>query len=115
MAQETCLNCYRKHVATAMVFEDEATIGNGYPLHKWLAVGELNAAEKEVAKDFPLLSQITRQHRIAYQEEGIPVPTLELIELANQLEDSEEKAKESIPEPINNSEGNGNNSQEAIL
>lgn len=90
MAQETCLDCYRKHVATAMVFEDEAAIGNGYPLHKWLAVGELHAAEKEIHKDYPILAQMTREHRVAYQVDNTPVPTCQLIELANQLENSEE-------------------------
>lgn len=93
MAQKTCLDCYRKHVSTAMVFEDEASIGNGYPNHKWFAVGELNAAEKEVRLEFPLLAQITREHRIAYQTDNIPVPTEELIELANQL-DQEENVQE---------------------
>jgi hypothetical protein len=91
MAQKACLDCYRKHIATAMVFEDEASIGSGYPLHKWLAVGELNAAEKEINEKYPLLAQITREHRIAYQQNGIPVPTLVLIDLANQLEEDEEK------------------------
>jgi len=90
MAQETCLDCFRKHVATAMVFEDEAEIGNAYPLHKWLAIGELHAAEKEVRKMYPLLAQITREQRILYQKDGVPVQTLMLITLANELEESEE-------------------------
>lgn len=93
MAQETCLDCYRKHVATAMVFEDEASIGNGYPMHKWLCVGELHAAEKEVRRDYPILAQITREHRVAYQVDDVPVPTVELISLATELEESEEKAE----------------------
>lgn len=91
MSQESCLDCYKKHVATAMVFEDEASIGNDYPLHKWLAVGELHAAEKEVVKDFPVLAQMTRDHRIQYQENDIHIPTLTLIQLANSLEENEEK------------------------
>lgn len=90
MSQKTCLDCYRKHVSTAMVFEDEASIGNQYPNHKWFAIGELNAAEKEVCIDFPLLAQITREYRISYQVDNKPVPTEELINLANQLENNEE-------------------------
>jgi len=94
MAQETCLDCYRKHVATSMVFEDEAAIGNDYPLHKWLAIGELHAAEKEIRKDYPILAQMTREHRLAYQLDNVPVPTITLIALAGELEDSEEKDEE---------------------
>jgi len=86
MSQISCLDCYRKHVATAMVFEDEATIGNAYPVHKWFAVGELNAAAKEVVAEFPILSQMTREHCLAYQNEGVSVPSEELIGLANELE-----------------------------
>jgi len=89
MAQESCLDCYRKHIATAMVFEDEASIGMGYPLHKWLAVGELNAAAKEVSKEYPILAAMTRDHCKAYQDEDEPVPTTELIFLANELEKEE--------------------------
>jgi len=94
MSQETCLDCYRKHIATAMAFEDEARIGDGYPLHKWLAVGELHAAEKEVIKSYPMLAAMTREHRVNYQMNDIHIPTLELIELASQLADSEEKEDE---------------------
>jgi len=99
MAQDTCLDCYRKHVATAMVFEDEAAIGSDYPLHKWLAVGELHAAEKEVRKDFPILAQMTREHRLAYQVDNVAVPTIMLIELACQLEENEENPDEEVNEP----------------
>lgn len=92
MGQESCLDCYRKHIATSMVFEDEAEIGNGYPLHKWLAIGELHAAEKEIRIQFPALAQITREHRIAYQQDNTPVPTEDLLDLAQQLEEESEKS-----------------------
>jgi len=98
MAQESCLDCYRKHVATAMVFEDEAAIGTDYLLHKWLAVGELHAAEKEIRKDHPILAQITREHRVAYQQDDVPIPTLMLIQLATELEEAEEKEEEEDEE-----------------
>jgi len=88
-----------------MVFEDEAEIGLAYPLHKWFAIGELNAAEKEIRVEYPLLAQITRQHRIAYQVDCIPVPSAELISFANELEDSETKDENNNSEVINNSEG----------
>ena len=104
MSQDTCLDCYKKHIATACVFEDEAAIGVGYPLHKWLAIGELNAAEKEVVKNYPMLAQITREHRIAYQVDNTPVPTLMLIELAEQLTESLENTENETDETLNNVE-----------
>ena len=91
MSQTSCLDCFRKHIATAMVFEDEAAIGNAYPLHKWFAIGELNAAAKEVVKEYPILAQMTREFCRAYQDTGSSVPTEELIILANQLADGEEE------------------------
>ena len=89
MSQESCLDCYRKHIATAMVLEDEAAIGDGYPLHKWLAIGELNAAAKEVVKQFPILAEITREKTLEYQNENISVPTEYLIDLATKLYETE--------------------------
>jgi hypothetical protein len=94
MAQESCLDCYRKHIATAMVFEDEAAICGAYPLHKWLAVGELNAAAKEVQKEFPILANMTREHCLAYQNDGIAIPTCELLQIACELEKDLEKEEE---------------------
>ena len=98
--QISCLNCFRKHIATAMVFEDEAAIGGAYPLHKWLAIGELNAAEKEVAWNFPILATITRNHRIAYQEDNVPFPTLDLIKMADDLENAEKEIEKENSQPV---------------
>jgi hypothetical protein len=78
--QETCLDCYRKHVSKANVFENEATLG--YPLHKYLACGELACAEDEVVKEYPILASLTREYRSKYYFEDIPVPTLELIQMS---------------------------------
>jgi hypothetical protein len=87
--QDTCLNCYRKHIATANVFENEAKLG--YPNHKWFAVGELVAGENEVLKDYPSLAIITRNKRLDYMNEDKPIDTLDLITLSLELEDIEEK------------------------
>ena len=91
MSQESCLDCYREHIATSMVFEDESTISGDYTEHKWLAIGELKAACKECVKEYPILAQITREHYIRFRDLNIPVPTIELIQLANQIEEQEEK------------------------
>lgn len=104
MSQESCLDCYRKHIATAMVFEDEASICGAYPLHKWLAVGELNAAAKEVTKEYPILAAMTREHCLAYQQDDVSIPTCDLIQLANDLEKDEEFSEGEDVKNLNNSE-----------
>lgn len=91
--QSTCLDCYRKHIATAMVYENESRLG--YPLHHWLAVGELCAAENEVVNKYPELATTTREYRKKLMIEGSSIPTLELISLATELERLE-KASENI-------------------
>lgn len=95
MSQLSCLDCYRKHIATSMAFEDEASIGEGYPDHKWLAIGELNAASKEVINKYPILAEITREHCLQYQVNNISIPTLLLIKLATEIEKGEEKYDKS--------------------
>jgi hypothetical protein len=84
--QDSCLDCYRKHIATANVFENEAKLG--YPDHKWLAVGELCAGENEVLKEYPALSIITREARIKFMLDNEPIDTLNLIKMATELENS---------------------------
>lgn len=91
----SCLSCYRKHISTAMVYENESHLG--YPLHHWLAVGELCAAENEVLQKYPELAVTTREYRIKFMQEGLTVPTLELISIATDLERME-KASESSPQ-----------------
>lgn len=59
---KTCLDCARKHLASAFVFLNEAHLG--YPDHRWLAVGELNHAEIEVLDEFPELAGEIRQVRL---------------------------------------------------
>jgi len=107
MAQIACLNCYRKHVATAMVFEDEANIGFAYPIHKWFAIGELNAAAKEISCEYPILAQMTREASKAYELDCVPVPTEQLIQIANDLEkdvENEETPQKDVSETLNNIE-----------
>jgi hypothetical protein len=67
-----------------MTYENESRLG--YPLYKWLAIGELCAAENEVLKEYPELSETTREYRKKFEVEDVPVPTLQLIALATELE-----------------------------
>jgi hypothetical protein len=84
-----CLQCFCKHIATANVYEEEAKLG--YPLHKWLAVGQLAAAENEVLTKYPELSETTREYRKQFMDNDSPVPTLELINLALNILEEENK------------------------
>lgn len=97
--QESCLDCYRKHISKANVFENESLLG--YPEHKYLACGELSCAEDEVLRDYPALASLTRDYRMKYYFEDIPVPTIELIKMSLDIEKFGTNEKESI---INNDE-----------
>lgn len=61
-SRETCLFCVSKHLAQAQVLLDEAR--QGYPLHRWLAVGHLAEAESEALTDYPLFAQKIRCTRM---------------------------------------------------
>lgn len=87
MMQKTCLDCYRKHIAKANVLENEYNLG--YPLHKYLVIGELACAEDEVLEQFPKLAEKTRECRNEFYMDDIPVPTMELLKLSVELERSE--------------------------
>jgi hypothetical protein len=92
--QESCLDCYRKHVSKANVFENEANLG--YPLHKYLACGELACAEDEVVKEYPVLANLTREHRIKYCLDDIPIPTLDLIQMSLDIENFGTEENEEV-------------------
>jgi hypothetical protein len=77
------------------VLEEESRLG--YPSHKWLAIGQLAAAENEVLEKYPELSYTTREYRIKFTEDNSPIPSLELINLAQDLlkmeKDSEKESQ----------------------
>ena len=100
--QESCLECYRKHITKANVFENESLLG--YPLHKFLACGELACAEDEVLMDYPNLAEVTRDHRINYISDNISIPTLELLQKSIDIENFGEEEEVSI---INKNDGEG--------
>ncbi|MFW6130327.1 MAG: hypothetical protein ACOC56_04010 [Atribacterota bacterium] len=94
--QERCYFCTRKHLGYAEAFMQEAI--NGYPLHKWLAVGQLCAAEGEIMCDHPEMAQMIREHRVKYIDDmHYEVPILDLIEkvtlLASQFEEHSDDVK----------------------
>ena len=76
-----------------MTYENESHLG--YPLHLWLAVGELCCAENEVLNKYPELAATTREYRKKLITEGACIPTLELIALATDLERMEKASEKS--------------------
>lgn len=83
----SCLECYRKHIGRANGYEEEYHLG--YPAYKGLVIGELSLAEGEVLNKFPELAATTREFRKAFTKDGTPIPTLQLLSLADDLEKME--------------------------
>lgn len=64
--RESCLGCFLKHIAQAIVLIGEGEMG--YPEHRVLACGHLAEAADETIKDFPALAIATRDERVKYFE-----------------------------------------------
>jgi hypothetical protein len=91
--QENCYFCTRKHLGYAEAFMQEAI--NGYPLHKWLAVGQMCAAEGEIMPNHPEMAEEIRKHRVEYMNSMYyHFPIVELVEkvtiLAAEFGDNED-------------------------
>jgi hypothetical protein len=82
--RDSCLDCVRKHLAQAEVLMGEAR--QGYPLHRWRAVGHMAEAGDECCKDYPKLSSAIRKHRIKYMADPeYMVPVEALLKMASDL------------------------------
>lgn len=64
--RESCKDCARKHLGSAIVLESETV--QGYPLHAFIAIGHLNEASDELIKDYPDLAERIRQARLDFAE-----------------------------------------------
>lgn len=83
-SRKSCLDCVRKHLAQAAVLMEEAA--QGYPEHRWLAVGHLAEASAESVVDYPELAAEIRKHRLAYMEDkNYKIPVVDLIKKASDL------------------------------
>lgn len=83
-SRNSCLFCVLKHLAQASVLMEEAL--QGYPEHRWLAVGHLAEASSESLVDHPALAAEIRKHRLAYMKDGdYKVPIVDLIKKAARL------------------------------
>lgn len=67
----TCMACVSKHLGQASVLFQEAL--QGYPEHRWLAIGHLAEAEAESQAGFPEFAKVLRNER-KKAEEGDYVP-----------------------------------------
>jgi len=80
----SCPLCVKKHLGQAAVLFQEAI--QGYPAHRWLAIGHLAEAEAESQQMAPGLADRIRNER-KKAEEGDYVPNC--IELLQGLDDSD--------------------------
>lgn len=46
--RESCEDCYKEHIAKAIHNLTESLIGEAYPKHRWLAIGNLGEASAEI-------------------------------------------------------------------
>lgn len=80
----SCLLCLRKHLAQAMVLCEEAK--QGYPNHRWYAVGHMAEASAESLAKYPALSNEIRQYRLRLMDDpNFCPPFAALIEKASRL------------------------------
>jgi len=76
--RETCLFCALKHLSQALILIQESR--QGYPLHRWLAVGHMAEAADELLEDYPELANHIRKMRITYvDDENFDPPIMKLV------------------------------------
>ena len=82
----SCLMCAMKHVTQAAILTMEAR--QGYPLHRWWALGHLAEASDELVADYEELANEIREYRKQYEDaEDVQLPYNEIIaELAQLIE-----------------------------
>jgi len=86
MLRESCIDCTRKHIGSAIVLLSESTLG--YPEHFWIAIGHLGQAEEESIKDFPELAKKIRKIRreIMDKKNFCDIDWISLIKEANKYD-----------------------------
>lgn len=68
--RDNCLNCARKHLASALIIALEVRVGALDIHHKWLVIGHISEAEVELVIKWPHLALELREHRKAYEDDG---------------------------------------------
>ena len=65
-ARQPCAHCAKKHLCQAMVLLDESM--NGYPEHRWMAIGHVAEAESEIAGLYADIAGMLREARKTMDE-----------------------------------------------
>jgi hypothetical protein len=73
-ARPPCADCTRKHISQAIVLINESH--QGYPAHRWLAVGHLAEASDESMGKWPSVARKLREERIKLMEDPMYIPDL---------------------------------------
>lgn len=80
--RDSCLDCVRKHLSQALILMQE--VHQGYPQHRWIAIGHMGEAADEALKEHPKLADEIRKHRLKYMANGdYQVPIMDLIKKAS--------------------------------
>jgi hypothetical protein len=75
----TCTYCARKHLAQALILMQEAV--QGYPEHRWLAIGHLAEAADELLKIYPEMAHKIRRERKRYESNWTDTGHVTVMEL----------------------------------
>jgi len=81
--REPCLSCLMKHISKAIILLSESQLG--YPLHFWLALGNLSEAEDEIVDLYPEFAKKIREIRL-----GLEIGTVTYEEVMALLEEADE-------------------------
>lgn len=73
-ARPPCSDCTRKHIAQAIVLINEAH--QGYPAHRWLAIGHLAEAADESIGKWPAVARVLREERLKLMDDPFYIPDL---------------------------------------
>jgi len=82
--REVCLFCALKHLSQALILIQESR--QGYPLHRWLAVGHMAEASDELLDGYPELANHIRKVRVRYTDNSaFSPPLMEIIESLDRM------------------------------
>jgi len=82
----TCLDCALKHISQATILLSESR--QGYPAHRWLAVGHLAEASDELIADYPVEANEIRIVRLSIMDGTARIPdVVKIIEKIDALDE----------------------------
>lgn len=71
-----CEDCFKEHVATAIINLNESLIGEGYPKFRWLAIANLREASAEILGLNPQLAAEIRNIKLQMIKDKAFIPDL---------------------------------------